>query len=155
MKLILTLAAFLMLAGSAHAQASAQINNPLSSVREDFNEASVVARVNMLDTRLGGGDDYAFEFVVFCRVNQIYKGNLKSGRLLKFAARADKGFDHTKLRGDAIVFLTSFINRTKGPFQILPGYFSIHEYSQELVAKIRRVSRASHRRHNNRKSAAR
>jgi hypothetical protein len=133
------------LGGSASAQASAQINNPLSSVREDIKESSVVARVSILDTKLGACDDYACEFKVFSRVGEVYKGSVRSGQLLNFSARADKGFEYNKLHGDFVVFLTSFINRKKGPFQILPDYFSIHEYSQELVAKIRRISRTSHR----------
>ena len=133
------------LIGSASAQASDQINNPISSVRKDVYESSVVARVSITDTRLGACDDYGCEFKVFCRVAEVYKGRVGRGQLLNFLARADKGFEYNKLRGDFVVFLTSFINRKKGPFQILPDYFSIHEYSPELVAKIRRVSPTAHR----------
>jgi hypothetical protein len=137
---------FFALIANVYAQASAQINNPLSSVREDFNESAVVARVNMLNTKLGGCDDDACEFKVVSTVTRVFKGNVRRGQSLTFAARCDKGFTYDKLRGDAIVFLTSFVNRRKGPFQILPDYFSIHEYSLGLVRKITIVSKAPHKR---------
>jgi hypothetical protein len=99
----------------------------------------------MLDTKLDGCDDYACEFKVVSTVTRVFKGHVRRGQSLTFAARCDKGFNYGKLRGDAIVFLTSFVNRRKGPFQILPDYFSIYEYSSGLVRKITIVERAPHK----------
>jgi hypothetical protein len=135
----------LSLVGQASAQASAGINNPLSAVREDFNQSAVVARVDMLDTKLEGCDDYACEFKVVSRITRVFKGNVRRGQPLTFSARCDKGYSYERLRGDSIVFLTSFVNRKKGPFQILPDYFSIHDYSPGLVRKITIVAHGRHR----------
>jgi len=137
---------FFALSANVYAQASAQINNPLSSVREDFNESAVVARVNIRKTKLDGCDDYACEFKVVSTVMRVFKGNVRRGQSLTFSARCDKGFNYDNLRGDTIVFLTSFVNRRKGPFQILPDYFSIHQYSPGLVRKITIVARTPHKR---------
>ena len=134
--------------------ANAQITYPLASVREDFNEASVVARVNMTDTKLDGCDNYACEYTVVSDVTHVFKGNVKRGQVLRFGARSDKEVDYNKIRGDAIVFLTSFVNRQNGPFQILPSGFSINTYSTDLVAKIRRVIQTSRQRRYNSKRTA-
>ena len=146
MKLLSTVTLVIAFAGSAFAQ----INYPLASVREDFHEASIVARVNVTDTKLGGCDDYACEYTVIANVTHVYKGRVRRGQLLKFGARSDKEYDYNKIRGDRIAFLTSFVNRRKGPFQILPDGFSLYKYSPGLIAKVRRVTYDARRVHRRR-----
>lgn len=142
MKLIFTFAILLASAGSAFAQ----VNYPLASVRDDFREASVVVRMNITDTKLtGNGDGYAYGFIASGRVTQSFKGKFKLGQLLKFYVRAEHGYDHTRMHGDQIAFLTSFVNRRDGPFQELPDGNSVTPYSQGLLTQVRKVWRESHR----------
>jgi len=124
----------------------AQTNYPLASVREDFHEASVVVRMNITDTKLTGNDDgYVYGFIASGRVTQAFKGKFKPGQPVEFYMRADHGYDHSRMRGDRIAFLTSFVNRRNGPFQTLPDGNSVNGYSGELLAKVRTVWRESHR----------
>jgi hypothetical protein len=145
MKLIFTFAILLASACSAFVQ----VNYPLASVRDDFREASVVVRMNITDTKLtGNSDGYAYEFIASGRVVQSFKGKFKLGQFLKFYVRAEHGYDHTRMHGDQIAFLTSFVNRRDGPFQELPDGNSVTPYSQGLLSKVQRVWRESHRSRN-------
>jgi hypothetical protein len=138
-----TVALLIAFAGSAFAQ----INYPLASVREDFHEASVVVRMNITDTKLTGNDDgYAYGFIASGQITEPFKGKFKPGQRFEFYVRAEHGFDHTRLRGDQIAFVTSFVNRRNGPFQTLPDGNSVHPYSRGLLAKVRTIWRESHRR---------
>ena len=147
MKLFFTFAILIAFAGSA----CAQITYPLASVREDFQQASVVVRMTITDTKLtGNGDSYAYGFIASGRVTQSFKGKFKPGQHLEFYVREEHGYDHTRMRGDQIAFLTSFVNRRNGPFQELPDGNSVDDYSSGLLAKVRTVWRESHRRRNSR-----
>jgi hypothetical protein len=147
MKLFFIFAMMIVFAGSV----CAQITYPLASVRADFHEASVVVRMTITDTKLtGNGDSYAYGFIASGRVTQSFKGKFKPGHHLEFLVRAEHGYDHTRWRGDRIAFLTSFINRRNGPFQILPDGNSVYDYSPGLLAKVRTVWRESYRRRNGR-----
>ena len=147
MKLLFTFALLITFAESG----LAQINYPLASVREDFHEASVVVRMTITDTKLtGNGDSYAYGFIASGRVTQSFKGKFKPGQHLEFYGRAEHGYDHTRMLGDQIAFLTSFVNRRNGPFQELPDGNSVNDYSSGLLAKVRTVWRESHRRRNSR-----
>jgi len=146
MKLIT--AAFLI---ASTGSAFAQIDFPLASVREAFNEASVVVRMNVTDTKLTGNDDgYAFGFIASGRVTQSFKGKFKPGQYLEFYVRADHGYNPAGMRGDKIAMLTSFVNRSDGPFQELPDGNSVNPYSPGLLRKVRIVWRDWHRRRHNR-----
>jgi hypothetical protein len=140
---LFAVALLITFAGSA----LAQNNYPLASVREDFHEASVVVRVNITDTKLTGNDDgYYYGFIASGRITESLKGKFKAGQHLEFYVRAEQGYDHTRLRGDQIAFLTSFVNRRNGPFQTLPDGNSVDPYSPELLAKVRTTWRESQRR---------
>jgi hypothetical protein len=148
MKLIFTITLVIVFAGSA----LAQINYPHTSVREDFHEASVVVRMNITDTKLTVNDDgYAYGFIASGRVTQSFKGKFKPGQYLEFYVRAEHGYVHTRMHGDQIAFLTSFVNHRDGPFQELPDGNSVNPYSQGLLAKVQKVWRESHRSRNKRK----
>jgi hypothetical protein len=148
MKLFFTFALLIACAASV----CAQINYPLASVREDFHEASVVVRMNITDTKLTGNDDgYAYGLIASGRVTQSFKGKFKPGQQLEFYVRAEHGYDPTRLRGNQIAFLTSFVSRRNGPFQTLPDGNSVYSYSPGLLAKVRTVWRGSHLRRNNRR----
>jgi hypothetical protein len=145
MKLLFTFALLITFAELGFAQ----INYPLASVREDFHEASVFVRMTITDTKLtGNGDSYAYGFIASGRVTQSFKGKFKPGQHLEFYVRAEYGYNHTRMRGDQIAFLTSFVNRRNGPFQELPDGNSVNDYSSGLLAKVRTVWRDWHRGHN-------
>ena len=138
MKFLTTILALFVFAGYAFAQ----LDYPLASVRSDFNDASVVVRIEITDTKLTGDDDgYAYGFIASGFVTQAFKGKFRSGQYLEFYVRADRGYDHTKMRGDRIAFLTSFVNRRDGPFQELPDGNSVFPYSQDVLNKVQKVSR--------------
>jgi hypothetical protein len=133
---------------------SAQDKYPLTTVRKDFNEASVAVRINIKDTKpTGKSDDYYYGFIASGQIIQSFKGNFTSGQSLGFYVRAENGYDHKHMRGDKIAFLTSFVDRRNGPFQELPSGNSVVRYSRELAAKVRRVALLSGRRRTERKGA--
>jgi hypothetical protein len=148
MKLV---AAFFALSWTTPAQ---DLDYPLSTMRADIKEASVVVRINITDTKpTGDNDGYYYGFIASGRVVQSFKGKFKRGQSLEFFVRAENGFDHTCLRGDKIAFLTSFTDRKDGPFQVLPDGNSTFAYTPELLARVERVASLSRRWHIRRKKA--
>jgi hypothetical protein len=141
---ILTLVAtFFALSRATPAQ---DLDYPLSTMRADVKEASVVVRIDITDTKpTGDNDGYYYGFIASGRVVQSFKGKFKRGQPLEFFVRAENGFDHTCMRGDKIAFLTSFTDRKNGPFQELPSGNSTVTYTPELLAKVERVASSSRR----------
>lgn len=83
---------------------------------------STKADENITDTKLTGNDDgYAYGFIASGRVTQSFKGKFKPGQHLEFYVRAEHGYDHTRMRGDQIALLRSFVSRIKVPFFVIQG----------------------------------
>jgi len=142
MKLVLTVAVLIACASVA----PAQNDYWLKTVRNDFREASVVVRMNVLDTKLTENkDEYAYGFIASGIVTASFKGKFKPGQRLEFYVRAEHGYIHTTMRGDKIAFLTSFVNRKDGPFQELPDGNTVTPYSKDLLTRVRKVWRESQR----------
>jgi hypothetical protein len=140
-------ALFFVLSGTTSAQ---DWDYPLSTMRADFKEASVVVRINITDTKpTGDNDGYYYLFIASGQVVQSFKGKFKRGQSLEFFVRAENGFDHKCMLGDRIAFLTSFADRRNGPFQELPDGNSTVPYTPELLAKVNRVASSSRRRRTN------
>lgn len=121
--------------------ALAQRDIPLRTVKSDFCEASVVVRMDIIDSKITGSDEHMYEFDATGRVTTSFKGKFKAGQLVKFHVRAEYGYDHDAMRGDYIGFLTSFVDRIHGPFQVLPSGNSVIPYSSDLLGKVRTVRR--------------
>lgn len=117
----------------------------VQTVRSDFREASVIVRMNITETKSTGREEHAHYFTAAGQVIESFKGKFKPGQHLEFNVRAEYGYHHTAMRGDQIAFLTSFVDRRNGPFQVLPSGNSVGPYSPELLATVRRVSREWHR----------
>ena len=95
----------LIAASSAIAQSDDDNWPPLSYLRNDYRQVSVVARVNVrtaeIVNRIGGYEDWH----LVGEVTEPFKGKFRKGEPIDFYHGAEKGFHREQFLGDKIVFL--------------------------------------------------
>lgn len=95
----------LIAASSAFAQSDDDNWPPLSYLRNDYRQVSVVARVNVrtaeIVNRIGGYEDWH----LVGEVTEPFKGKFRKGEPIDFYHGAEKGFHREQFLGDKIVFL--------------------------------------------------
>jgi hypothetical protein len=136
--LLLIVGACLALSSNVRAQDNLP-KIPLWALRSDYQEASVVARVQVQNTIPGRGDGYYYGFSADCEVVESFKGKIKRGQPIKFYARAEEGYEHQRMRGDRIAFLKRFFDEKtrKYFYQVFEDGNSVYPYSKRMAANLR------------------
>ena len=118
---------------------------PLSYLRQDYNAAKIVARVNVREAeivnRIPGYDDWR----IVCDVTEPFKGNLRKGQQFTFYHGAEAGFKKEIFLGDKIVFLIrNYVEKEK------KWVYAVIENStlppnEDRLQKLRQIKRSPHR----------
>jgi len=117
----------------------------LSYLRSDYNAVSVVAHVRIakaeITNRVGGYENWKINAVVI----EPFKGTLKKGDTFEYFHGAEAGFKQEYFTGEKIVFLLSERDKErKLHYSVLEN--STLPYTQDRVAKLRRIQRSLKRR---------
>lgn len=111
----------------------------LEQLRRDYKQVSVVAHVRIQDTKVA--DDFGghFIYIVYCKVVEPFKGNLKSGEILEYYVWAEKGYKYWLERGDRIVFLERNFDERKKRWVLTALENSTRDYSEGIIFKMRKI----------------
>jgi hypothetical protein len=117
----------------------------LSYLRSDYKAVSVVAHVRIakaeITNRVGGYENWKINVVVI----EPFKGTLKKGDTFEYFHGAEAGFKQEYFTGEKIVFLLSERDKErKLHYSVLEN--STLPYTQDRVAKLRRIQRSLKRR---------
>ena len=117
----------------------------LSYLRSDYKAVSVVAHVRIakaeITNRVGGYENWKINAVVI----EPFKGTLKKGDTFEYFHGAEAGFKQEYFTGEKIVFLLSERDKErKLHYSVLEN--STLPYTQDRVAKLRRIQRSLKRR---------
>jgi hypothetical protein len=117
----------------------------LNYLRSDYKAVSVVAHVRIakaeITNRVGGYENWKINAVVI----EPFKGTLKKGDTFEYFHGAEAGFKQEYFTGEKIVFLLSERDKErKLHYSVLEN--STLPYTQDRVAKLRRIQRSLKRR---------
>src|SRR4051794_9684065 len=113
-KLLLTISALLILSCSMNAQDSFYDKIPFQHVKNNYNQARIVAQVKIKSIKFAAPDVYPV-YVMQCEIIEPFKGNVKRGEVLDFyySEEPREESDLNGYLGEWIVFL-------EGKFPIPP-----------------------------------
>jgi len=124
-------------------------DRPLSSLRGDYNQVGIVARVKVKEVKFAAPDVHPL-YLLRSEVIEPFKGKLRRGQVLEFYLAVEEGFDVNTRLGDWIVFLEGSSNTPDKKW----GWFVLENsslpYSKQIVAKLRKIKSASVRGRNRR-----
>ena len=123
---------------------------PLSYLRSDYKEVSVVAHIRIeqaeITNRIGGYENWKINGIVL----ESFKGKFKKGDAIEYVHGAEAGFKRDYFTGEKIVFLLA----ERDPDRKL--YYAVLEnstlqYTNHSVTKLRKIRRSFARPKTNRR----
>ncbi len=145
-RVLATLLFGLIAATAASAQKDDNNWPPLSYLRSDYRQVSVVARVNVRTAetvnRVGGYEDWHLVGDVI----EPFKGKFRKGDAINFYHGAEKGFRREQFLGDKIVFLArNYVEKEKRwVWGVLEN--STLDYTAHRGRKLRTIRRSQTKR---------
>jgi hypothetical protein len=145
-KIILSALFALIVVTGARAQDNEDAWPPLSYLRSDYREVSVVARVNVrtaeIVNRIGGYEDWH----LVGEVIEPFKGKFRKGDPIDFYHGAEKGFRRELFLGDKIVFLErNYVEKEKRwVWAVLEN--STLAYNPDRTQKLRLIRQSQRKR---------
>lgn len=116
---------------------------PLSYLRHDYNQAKIVARVQVREAeivnRIGGYEDWR----IVCDIVEPFKGKLRQGQKLIYYHGAEAGFKREIFLGDKIIFLIrNYVEKEKKwVYAVIEN--STLPYNEDRVKKLRAIARSA------------
>ncbi len=118
--------------------------NSKSAISSDYNQVTIVAKVNIVRVEAVQTDTRDSVYRVITNIIESYKGGLKPGGRFTYMLRTETGYPIEKYRGQKIVFL----NATK-PENPNVEYWSLENSDREptkrVVSILRSLKKTTHK----------
>lgn len=118
---------------------------PLSYLRSDYREVSVVAHIRILQaeitSRIGGYENWSIR----AEVLESFKGKFKKGDVIDYVHGAEAGFKKEYFTGEKIVFLLAERDRDRKIHYVVLENSTL-SHTSDRVRKLRSIRKSSSKR---------